>query len=391
MQTGIVGFGAYIPIYRMKRKVIGEMWGKYGGSAEKAVANWDEDSLTMATEACLDSLGQCDRDAIDGILFASTTPPYREKQSASFIRKVLDLSSESSTVDICNSLRGGTIGLKLAIDSIKAGSARRLLVAASDLRIAPPNSGLELEFGDGAAALLVGNKDVIVAIDNHFSLSSEFMDTWRRDKDRYTQMWEDRFVLSEGYEKVMTKSIKAFFGKLDVKPEDYTRAVIYAPNVRVMREVSKIVGLDFGKQISTRLFEKVGNTGAAFSLMMLVEALEKSKPGDRILLASYGDGVDLFDMTVTEKINDFARGRGIEKHLVSSIPLDNYGRFLRFRDLMEWELDRRLLTGLRWQLFTGKTARFTVFMVQNVIIAERFNFPYSVYVPSARQRTIMKR
>jgi uncharacterized OB-fold protein len=75
--------------------------------------------------------------------------------------------------------------------------------------------------------------------------------------------------------------------------------------------------------------------------MMLVEAIEKSNPGDRILFASYGDGVDVFDLTVTEKIKQYERGRGIEKHLSSSVALESYGRYLRFRNLMEWEFDRR--------------------------------------------------
>ena len=89
------------------------------------------------------------------------------------------------------------------------------------------------------------------------------------------------------------------------------------------------------------MFDRVGNTGVALAFMMLVEALEKSKPGDRILLAAYGDGVDLFDITVTEKINDRSKGRGIEGHLASSMPLESYGKYLRFRDFMEWQFDRR--------------------------------------------------
>ncbi|MFX0203163.1 MAG: 3-oxoacyl-[acyl-carrier-protein] synthase III C-terminal domain-containing protein, partial [Candidatus Hodarchaeota archaeon] len=341
MQIGIVNFGAYIPLHRISKRVIGEMWGRAVGRGEKAVANWDEDSLTMAIESCIDSMVGCDRDSIDGILFASTTPPYREKQSASLMRKVLNLRPITFSADICNSLRGGTIGLKIAMDAVKAGAGKKYLVAASDLRISAPNSDLELEFGDGAAALMVGCEDVVATINAHQTVCSEFIDIWRRDKDSYTQMWEDRFALTEGYQKIMVQSLKDFFNKLSIRPEDYTMAAIYAPNLRALRAVSRKVGLEFGKQISTRLFGDVGNTGNAFAFMMFIEALEKSKPGDRILLAAYGDGVDLFDFKVTEKITDTTRGRGIKKHLASSAPLESYGGYLRFRNLLEWGFDRR--------------------------------------------------
>lgn len=190
MVAGIVNFGAYIPIHRLKKTIIGDMWGKSAGPGEKAVASWDEDSLTMAVESCLDSMAGCDRDSVEGIVFASTTPPFREKQSASIIRKVLDLKPEAFTTDISNSLRGGSIGLKIALNAVRANQSGRFLVAA-------PDSELELEFGDGAAALLLGDNDVVATINQHNSISSEFIDSWRRDKDPYTQMWEDRFVLSK--------------------------------------------------------------------------------------------------------------------------------------------------------------------------------------------------
>jgi 3-hydroxy-3-methylglutaryl CoA synthase len=341
MAVGIVNFGAYIPIHRLNKSIIGDMWGRPVRSSEKAVASWDEDSLTMAIESCLDSMAGCERDSVEGILFASTTPPFREKQSASIIRKVLDLRPEAFTTDISNSLRGGSIGLTLALNAIRANQSGKFLVVASDLRIAAPDSELELEFGDGAAALLLGDKDVVAAINQHYSISSEFIDAWRRDKDPYTQMWEDRFVLSEGYLKLMTQSIKEFLAQLNAHPGDFAKVALYAPNLRALKTLVRKVGFDYEKQIPSQVFDRVGNTGVALAFMMLAEALEKSKPGDRILLATYGDGVDLFDITVTENINDRTKGRGIEGHLASSTPLESYGKYLRFRDFMKWQYDRR--------------------------------------------------
>ena len=342
MQVGITGFGAYIPIFRMDKKLVGDMWEKWGGKGQKAVANWDEDSLTMAIEACLDSLRAEHSEPIEGVVFSSTTPPYYEKQSASFIRKVLDLSPNVFATDICNSLRGGTIGMRIAMDAVKSGLSGNYIVASSDLRLAPPNSALELQIGDGAAALMIGSKDPLAVINDHYSVSSEFIDSWRRDKDTYIQMWEDRFVMSAGYQPMMVESIKTFMSTLKVTASDYAFAVIGAPTLREMKTVAKKTGFTFGSQVSPLLFEEVGNTGTALSFMLLVEALEKAKPGDRILLASYGDGIDLFDITVTDNIASFPKGRGIQSHLDSKMTLPSYGSYLRFRNLLKWEFDRRL-------------------------------------------------
>jgi hydroxymethylglutaryl-CoA synthase len=164
---------------------------------------------------------------------------------------------------------------------------------------------------------------------------------WRRDRDRYTQIWEERYVLSEGFQKLMGSSLKAFLRTLNVNPKDYTKAAISAPGPGSLRTIAREAGLEYGRQVSGRLFDSVGNTGAALPFMMLVEALEDAGPGDRILAAAYGDGVDLFDLTVTEEINALPRARGIAGHLPSSLPLESYGRYLRFRNLMEWEFERR--------------------------------------------------
>src|SRR4030043_489212 len=154
--VGIVSYGAYIPIYRLSREAIGAMWVQPRGEGEKAVANADEDSLTMGVEAVLDCLNGMDRQQVDGLYFASASPPYIEKQTASIIRAATDLREDIITTDIAHSLRGATSAMRAAVDTVQAGSAKRVMVVASECRVPPPNSESELIFGDGAAALLIG-------------------------------------------------------------------------------------------------------------------------------------------------------------------------------------------------------------------------------------------
>ncbi len=101
--VGIVSYGAYIPMFRMSREVLGQVWGKSAGRGEKAIANADEDSITMAVEAVVDSLTGIDRKTIDGMYFASVSAPYKEKQSASIVRAAADLPEGIDSADFGNS------------------------------------------------------------------------------------------------------------------------------------------------------------------------------------------------------------------------------------------------------------------------------------------------
>src|SRR5207248_6156469 len=137
--------------------------GKPGGP-EKTVANWDEDAVTMAVAAAVDCLRGVDRAAVDGVLFASTSYPFKEKQAAAIVARALDLRRDVLTADVGDSLRAGTTALRAAADAVKAGSAKRVLVVAGEARLAAPRSALEPNLGDGAAAFVVGADDVAVAV-----------------------------------------------------------------------------------------------------------------------------------------------------------------------------------------------------------------------------------
>lgn len=334
--AGIVSYGAYIPMYRLSRAIIGQVWGG-GGKGEKAVANWDEDSITMAVEAGVDCLTGIDRKSVDVLYFASTTPPFQEKQSASIVAAALDLREDVVAADFGNSLRAGTLALRAALDAVKAGSAKKALVIASDCRLPAPNSSFEPLFGDGAAAFLIGEPGTVAEIGPSYYMTSEFIDIWRLETDRLPRTWEERFVLDEGYEPHLVNAFKTLFKSNGASAKDFAKAVFYAPNARSHGSVAGKVGLDAKTQVETPLYDAVGNTGAALAMMTLVQALEKAKAGDKILLGNYGDGADAHVVQVGAGIDAMKDRRGIAKHLASKAMLENYGKYLRFRSLMEFE------------------------------------------------------
>ncbi len=317
--VGIMSYGAYVPLRRLST----------GSQTERAVANWDEDSLTMAVAAADDCLKNIDKKSIDGLYFASTTTPYGEKLTATTAAWAADLRRDILTADIADSLRAGIGALKMAADAVKAGSANNILVTASDLRMG--SGGMDAGFGDGAAAFVIGEKDVIAAIEGSYSLSNELLDIWRASGAQNVRSWEDRFVFEEGYLKILPQAVKTFLEKSNLSVKDITKAVFYGPDLRRHREMASRLGFK-PEQVQEPFFDKLGNTGTSFVLLMLVAALEDAKPGDKILLASYGDGADVLLFTVTDKIKNIKGKWGIKRSLASKMPVrqDEYRAYRDF-------------------------------------------------------------
>jgi 3-hydroxy-3-methylglutaryl CoA synthase len=345
--VGITSYGAYVPYLRLPLGAIGG-GGKRGEGPvpEKAVANWDEDAVTMAVAAATACLAGIDRSTIDGVLFASTSYAFKEKQAAAIVAKALDLRRDVLTADIGDSLRCGATALRSAVDSIKAGSAKRLLVLVGDTRMAAPRSALEANLGDGGAAFLIGEADVAATIVASHSISDEIIDVWRTDGDPFVHTWEDRFVVDHGYRHSVREVVTGLLKKQGLAAKDFKKVVLYGPDARSHATVVRELGFNPTEQVQDPLFGKVGNTGAAFTPMLLAAALEEAKPGDRLLVVTYGDGADAFVVEVTPAIEKLRDRRAVRWHLARRGELASYDTYLRFRQLLATEHDRRASAGL---------------------------------------------
>src|SRR5205814_4293195 len=130
-----------------------------------------EDAVTVAVAAAIDCLRGVDRASVDGVLFASTSYPLKEKQGAALVARALDLRRDVMTTDVGDSLRAGTTALRTAVDAVKAGSAKRVLVVAGDARLAAPRSALEANLGDGAAAFLIAGDGVAAVLETSHAVA----------------------------------------------------------------------------------------------------------------------------------------------------------------------------------------------------------------------------
>lgn len=327
--VGITSYAAYIPYYRLGNETLG-----WNAGIEKAIANYDEDSITMAAAAAINCVKDIDRKSIDGLFFATTTSPYLEKQGASIIAEAVDLGSDIIAADFTNSLRSGASAMRAAMDAVKAGSAKKIVITSADLRIPQPRSQFEQVFGDGAAAVIIGDTDVVAEIEGSYTITDEILDIWRVAGEEFVRSSEDRFAAEQGYLKVLPRVVNGLLEKYGFNENDFAKVVFYAPDARRHSEMVRILGFDPKTQVQDPLFGKVGNTGASFALLMLIAALENSEPGDRILFASYGDGADAFIFRVTEEIQRKDR-RSVESLLNSKRILPDYLTYIKWRSLMD--------------------------------------------------------
>jgi len=337
---GITSYGIYIPRYRISRKTISGAMGWLNPGAlpgEKAVANYDEDSLTMAVAAGIDCLRGTERARIEGMYFAATTFPYRERESAAIIATALDLRPDIRTADFADSLKAGTTALLSAADSIKAGAVTSMLVCGSDCRLGKPGSSQEMVIGDGAAALLLGRNGVIASLEGSYSVSYDFPDYRRAEYDKFVRAGEDRFIREEGYAKFIPEAISGLLRKYELQTKDFAKVAYPCLNLREHGAIGKRLGFE-PSQIQEPLLTVVGEAGTASPLILLVAMLEETKPGDNILLASYGNGAEALFFKVTEEIERVTdRGR-LKKYLASKGELTSYEKYLAFRGILPVEI-----------------------------------------------------
>ncbi len=343
--VGITSYGAYIPLLRISRKLISSATGWLGSASalpgEKAVANYDEDCLTMAVAAAADCLRGIEREKVDSLYLATTTLPYRDRQGAVMAATALDLRSDIRTADFSNSIKAGTTALLAAFDAIKAGSAKNLLVCTSDCRVGKAGSNQEQSCGDGAAAFLLGDSNVIATIEGFYSVSHDFVDYWRTEADRFDRTWEDRWIRDVGYSRFIPEVITGLLNKYKLNIKDFAKVIFPSFYPREHAAIGKKLGAE-PNQIQEQLFSTVGDSGTAFSLMMLVAALEEAKPGDKILVASYGNGCDAMFLQVTDEIEKVkGNRRGIKKHLASRKDLTSYEKYATYRDILTVDIGRR--------------------------------------------------
>ena len=254
---GITSYGAYIPRLRLERMAIFQAMGWFApaivmvAQGERSMCNHDEDALTMAVAAARDCLTGTDKKLIDGSYLCSTTLPFADRQNAGILKTALNLGDRMITADFTSSLRAGTTGLITALDVVKGGSRTNILVTASDKRETKPAYFYEMWFGDGAAALLVGDRDVIAEFKGSYTVSYDFVDHYRGAGKAYDYMWEERWLREEGYSKFIPEAVDGLFKKIGITMNDVQKVVFPCLFKAEHKAIAKKLGATPEKVIDT--------------------------------------------------------------------------------------------------------------------------------------------
>src|SRR6266702_958178 len=255
MMAGIVSYGTYIPTYRLPRDLIAKEWGTPSLGGERAVANFDEDSLTLAVNASIDAFGSRDPQTLAGVFFAST------------IATVLDASPEVRTMDFTDTLRAGTSALLTALDLVQSG--KHILVCAGDSRMGEPDSQQEQNYGDAGGAMLVGTGNVLAEVVGTYTISQDFLGTWRTEEQDYLRSFPGGFETRFGYNRFIAAAVQGILKKCNLTAKEIANAAIAAPSQRTLQAALRGLGLDVKTQVQDTFWNTVGDAGTAQPLVLL--------------------------------------------------------------------------------------------------------------------------
>ncbi len=310
-KTGIIGWGVYIPRYRLKASDIAKLWGfdpttpSSLGIHEKAVAAVDEDSITMGWYAASSAIKRAGikPEKIEAVFVGSESKPYAVKPSGTVIGDALGVSRKRLTTDLEFACRAGSEAVRLVVSLVSSGTIGYGLAIGSDTAQANPGDVLEFTASSGAAAFVIGPaEDAAARFEAVVTYVTDTPDFWRREGSKYP-MHGEGFTGEPAYFHHITSSVNLLMEETGLRPEDFDYAVFHQPNGKYPLRVASKLGIPKEKVLPGLVTPWIGNTYNASALIGLSKVLEEAKPGQRILVAPFGSGAgsDAMSLIVTDK------------------------------------------------------------------------------------------
>lgn len=314
MQVGIVGFGAYVPCYRIAVEEIASESGhdikKINASLavrEKAVPGKDEDTITIGVQAAKNALlrANINSEKIGAVYVGSESHPYVVKPSATIIATACNIRENYKAADVEFACKGGTAALQIGMSLVKAGMVEYALAVGADTAQAAPRDILEFTAGAGGGAFVIGSKteELVAVVDDTCSLSSDTPDFWRRSLQKYPEH-VGRFTAEPAYYSHIIRMAEYILERNSLEASYFSHVVFHQPNGKFPLAVAHKLGF-VKKQYETGLLvQTIGNAYSGSSLLGLNAVLEVANPGEKILLVSYGSGsgCDAFIMTMQNAV-----------------------------------------------------------------------------------------
>jgi hydroxymethylglutaryl-CoA synthase len=307
--VGIVGYGAYVPRYRLPAIEVARIWRDGGGGLpirEKAVAGLDEDTITMAVEAARNALARAgiDPQEIRAVWVGSESHPYAVKPSSTIVAEAIGAAPHVQAADLEFACKAGSEAIVAGIGIVGSGMGRYVLAIGMDTAQGRPGDALEYTAASGGAAYIVGPADEAVAVyEAMLSHVTDTPDFWRRAYAHYPSHGH-RFTGEPAYFEHITSAGRTLMEEMGTTAADYRYAVLHQPNTKFPQRAAQMLGFSQDQLKVGLLAPEIGNTYAGSSLIGLAAILDEAEPGDRILMVSFGSGAgsDAFSLRVTERI-----------------------------------------------------------------------------------------
>ena len=313
IMAGIVGWGAYIPKYRITAESIAEVQDadadaiKAGlGLTEKSVPGKDEDTATISVAAARNALkrAEINKKEIGSVYVGSESHPYAVKPTASIVGEALDIGNKYMAVDTEFACKAGSATIQINAGLVDSKMIKYGLSIGADTSQAEPGNALEYSAAAGGAAFIIGpNNESVATLDGTVSFTTDTPDFWRRAMQEYPSH-AGRFTGEPAYFKHVVSATKMMLEKSGNAMKDFKFVVFHMPNGKFPLRVAKIFGVTKEQIEPGLVVTKIGNTYSGSSILGLASVLDVAKPGDKILVTSYGSGSgsDSFIFTCTDKI-----------------------------------------------------------------------------------------
>ncbi|HIH23036.1 TPA: hydroxymethylglutaryl-CoA synthase [Candidatus Micrarchaeota archaeon] len=342
--ASIVGYGVYIPKYRIKSADIARVWGeepsrieKGLGIKEKAVGGIDEDAATIAVESARNALKRAEIQPtqIGAVYVGSESHPYAVKPTATVVAEAIGATPNLTAADTEFACKAGTANIQICMGLVGSGMVDYGLAIGADTAQGRPGDMLEYSAASGGAAFIIGKASephAIATIDATFSYTTDTPDFWRRQHADYPSHG-GRFTGAPAYMKHVISATQGLLQKTGMKFEDFNYIVFHQPNAKFPLEVAKKLGVPAEKLKTGLLTPIIGNTYSGASMLGLSAVLDEAKPGDKVLVTSFGSGAgsDSFAITVQDGIKKKRGLAPITKDYIELKKYIEYATYLKFR------------------------------------------------------------
>ena len=335
-QVGIIGYGAYVPMYRLEASEINRIWGGFGKPVEeKSVVAMDEDTITISVEAAKQAVrrAKIDPSDIGAVYIGTESKPYAVKPSGTIVAEVIGATPSVSTADFEFACKAGTEAMQTCIGLVGSGMQKYAMAIGADTAQGKPHDALEYTAACGGAAYIFAERtaDTLAYLEASYSYVTDTPDFWRRAKEMYPQHG-NRFTGEPAYYKHITGAAQGILEETGYKPEDFTWAVFHQPNTKFPIKVARKLGFSMDQIEPGLVVPNIGNTYAGSTPVGLAATLDIAEPDDTIFAVSYGSGSgsDAFIFTVQDAIKDKRGGPKLAKFIERKKYVD-YATYLKHR------------------------------------------------------------